>query len=60
MEYLIKSIEKELKELNGKIEDLSDYIQINQNEEEPLLQMQMFQMLQYKDALKSRLNKLKK
>jgi hypothetical protein len=59
MENLIKSIEKELKELNEKIEDLSDYIKVNENEEEPLLQMQMFQMLQYKDAINQRLNKLK-
>ncbi len=59
MENLIKSIEKELKELNEKIEDLSDYIKVNENEEGPLLQMQMFQMLQYKDALNQRLNKLK-
>lgn len=51
---------KELKELNEKIDDLSDYIQINENEEEALLKMQLFQMLQYKDALESRLNKLKK
>lgn len=59
MKYLIKSIEIELENLKSKIEDLSDYIEINQNEDENLLKQQLFQMLQYRDILNQRLNKLK-
>jgi hypothetical protein len=59
MKYLIKSIEIDLENLNVKIEDLSDYIEINQTEDENLLKQQLFQMLQYRDTLKQRLNKLK-
>lgn len=59
MKYLIKSIEIDLENLNVKIEDLSDYIEINQTEDENLLKQQLFQMLQYRDILKQRLNKLK-
>jgi len=60
MKYLIKSIAIDLENLNVKIEDLSDYIEINQTEDENLLKQQLFQMLQYRDTLKQRLDKLKK
>ena len=60
MKYLIKSIEIDLENLKVKIEDLSDYIEINQTEDENLLKQQLFQMLQYRDTLKQRLDKLKK
>lgn len=59
MKYLIKSIEIDLENLKSKIEDLSDYIEINANEDENLLKQQLFQMLQYRDILNQRLNKLK-
>ena len=59
MKYLIKSIEIDLENLKSKIEDLSDYIEINVNEDENLLKQQLFQMLQYRDILNQRLNKLK-
>lgn len=59
MENIIKTIKKDIEDISKKIGILSDYIK-NENkiEEETLLQMQMFQMLQYRDSLESRLNKL--
>lgn len=60
MENIIKTIEKDIEDISKKIGILSDYIEKeNKIEEETLLQMQMFQMLQYKYILKTRLSKLK-
>jgi hypothetical protein len=59
MENIIKTIEADIEDISKKIGILSNYIEKeNKTEEETLLQMQMFQMLQYRDSLESRLNKL--
>lgn len=56
----IKSIEKEERELSKKIAELSDYIKSgNKKEDENILKMQLFQMMQYRDLLKKRLSHLK-
>lgn len=60
MKYLKISIENEKRDLCEKIENLSEYIESgNENEDKSILMMQLFQMIQYKDMLIKRLEKLK-
>lgn len=56
----ISELQKEEKHLSERIEELADYIKKNKEEDENILQMQLFQMMQYKDSLKQRIDKLSK
>lgn len=55
----ISDLKKEEKYLSERIEELAAYIKTNKEEDETILQMQLFQMLEYRDMLNKRIDKLK-
>ena len=55
----ISELQKEEKHLSERIEELAAYIKKNKEEDETILQMQLFQMLEYRDMLNKRIDKLK-